>query len=142
RVGGTRDRGVDVGHLERDVVRPGSVAIEEAAQEVVDGDVAGLEQLDLHAVRVSNLVPVEARVGTTTDVAATEIAGVAIQTIPCAFECQRDVVEIDLVGHADQVTWRGPPLASRSAGWGARPEPVRARAHGSSGRAARRPRAR
>ena len=102
------DRGGQVGHLEREVMRTGAVPRDEAGEEVVLFGRPRFEQFDAHAVAVGiaheDLHRTEADGSATEDDGAAQRAGEEPERLGGVGRRERDVVEGVLVAR-DPIRW-------------------------------------
>jgi hypothetical protein len=101
---GRGDGRLDVGHLERQVVRARPVAVEETAQEVAVVDRVGLEHLEAHVVGVFELTEREADAGTVRVPDAAEVEQEPGPRIGALLDRDGDVVEVGAVDHRPRMS--------------------------------------
>ena len=113
------ERGGEVGHLEREVVRTGAVPRDEAGEEVVLVDRPRFEQLDRHAVAVGDRRATPASAGSRSHwppkmTVPPSVAGEEAQRVRGVGRGERDVVEVVAVGHEAGRSRRGDGATGRA----------------------------
>src|SRR5262249_32319826 len=97
------ERGHEVGHLERHVMRTRAVTGEKPREEVLLVDVAGFQQLDRHSVALLGAEPYlhgpKADALAAEEDGAAERAGEVAQRVGSVGCRERDMVEVVAVGH-------------------------------------------